>query len=177
MLSTIAETRSLAYHSRFIITSTEYACMQKTPAAEHKKTASDLSETLKQDIENLSGKCNADIPKSEALRIARKIWPQLFSVSDPLPLKIGIHKEMIDADLIPATIVKIALRYFVKQDRYLEALTEGTTRIDSKGHRVGRVTLREAVGAEIALYRKQQRKLTGNTCDNREFIGRLRVVQ
>ncbi|WP_345199535.1 ProQ/FINO family protein [Kistimonas scapharcae] len=138
---------------------------------------SGISETLKQDIEKLSGRSKAEIPKSEALRITREIWPHLFRISEPVPLKIGIHKEMIATNQVPPMLIKIALRYFVEQERYLESLKEGAIRIDSNGKRSGRVTLREAVGAEVALYRKQQRKLTGSTCDNREFIGRLRVVQ
>ena len=137
----------------------------------------DISDTLKQDIERLSDRSKAEIPRSEALRIVREIWPHLFRISEPVPLKIGIHKEMIATNQVPPMLIKIALRYFVEQERYLEALQEGAMRIDSNGKCSGRVTLREAVGAEMALYRKQQQKLAGHTCDNREFIGKLRIVR
>ena len=137
----------------------------------------DISDTLKQDIEKLSDRSKAEIPKSEALRIVREIWPHLFRISEPVPLKIGIHKEMIATNQVPPMLIKIALRYFVEQERYLEALQEGAMRIDSNGKCSGRVTLREAVGAEMALYRKQQQKLAGRTCNNREFIGTLRIVR
>lgn len=151
--------------------------MQNTVTEKQTKTASNLSEALKQDIEKLSGKSKADIPKSEALRIARTVWPHIFRVSEPIPMRIGIHKEMIATNLIPAIIIKIALHYFVGQNRYLEALKEGAIRTDINNHHAGRVTQREAVGAEIALYRKQQKTLTGNICDNREFVGRFKVKQ
>ncbi|MCK5893615.1 MAG: hypothetical protein KAG53_04215 [Endozoicomonadaceae bacterium] len=151
--------------------------MQNSVTAQQTKTASNLSEALKQDIEKLSGKSKASISKSEALRIARTIWPQIFRVSEPVPMKIGIHKEMIATNLIPTIIIKIALHYFVGQDRYLEALKEGVTRIDINGNYASKVSQREAVGAEISLYRKQQKALTGNACDNREFVGRFKIKQ
>ncbi|USE35214.1 ProQ/FINO family protein [Endozoicomonas sp. SCSIO W0465] len=79
-----------------------------------------LPEEARKILERLHSRPDSDVMNSEALRLVRIIWPGAFNVSDPRPLKIGIHKEMAEAKLLPAYIIPVALRFFTSMDRYLE---------------------------------------------------------
>ena len=112
----------------------------------------ELPEEAQKILARLQGRSDSDVMNSEALRLVRIIWPKAFNVSQPKPLKIGIHREMADAHLLPAHIIPVALRFFTSMERYLEGIKSGATRINLQGKPAGRVKLREAVDAEIKLY-------------------------
>lgn len=112
----------------------------------------ELPEEARKILERLHNRPESDVMNSEALRLVRVIWPGAFNVSNPRPLKIGIHKEMAEANLLPAYIIPVALRFFTSMERYLEKIKPGATRINLQGQAAGRVKLREAVDAEIKLY-------------------------
>ena len=112
-------------------------------------TLSNEAQTL---LRRMEGRSEDDILSSEALRIVRAIWPQTFSVVKPKPLKIHIHKDMEEAQVISSDLIKKALRFFTSQDRYLATLKPGASRFDLKGSHSGKVRLREAVDAEIKRY-------------------------
>ena len=118
--------------------------------------SSPMSQTLPEEarkiLERLHNRPESDVMNSEALRLVRVIWPGAFNVSEPRPLKIGIHREMAEANLLPAHIIPVALRFFTSMERYLEKIKPGATRINLQGQAAGRVKLREAVDAEIKLY-------------------------
>ncbi|WP_330927096.1 ProQ/FINO family protein [Candidatus Sororendozoicomonas aggregata] len=103
-------------------------------------------------LEKLASKPEDDVMNAEALRVVRAIWPKAFHVSAPQPLKIGIHKDMENAGVVPAHIISKALHFFTTLDRYLETIKPKATRIDLKGQPAGQVRLREAVDAEIKLF-------------------------
>ena len=111
-----------------------------------------LPEEASKLLDKLRDRPESEIMNSEALRLVRVLWPNTFNVSDPKPLKIGIHKDMIEAELLPPHIISLALRFFTSMGRYLERLTLGASRINLEGKAAGRVKLREAVDAEIKLY-------------------------
>ena len=114
--------------------------------------SNELPEEARIILERLQNRPESDVMNSEALRLVRILWPNAFNVSDPRPLKIGIHKEMAEANLLPAHIIPVALRFFTSMERYLERIKSGATRINLQGQAAGRVKLREAVDAEIKLY-------------------------
>ncbi len=103
-------------------------------------------------LEKLAGRPEDDVMNTEALRLVRAIWPKAFHVSSPQPLKIGIHKDMEKAGVVPAHVISKALHFFTTLDRYLEAVKPKATRIDLEGQPAGQVRLREAVDAEIKLF-------------------------
>lgn len=111
-----------------------------------------LPEEARKILARLQDRSDSDVMNSEALRLVRILWPKAFNVSQPRPLKIGIHREMADANLLPAHIIPVALRFFTSMERYLEEIKSGATRINLQGKPAGRVKLREAVDAEIKLY-------------------------
>ena len=103
-------------------------------------------------LKKLESRPESEIMNSEALRVVRSIWPAAFHVSNPTPLKLGIHKDMMETGLIGVHIINTALRFFTTLERYLEAIKPGTVRIDLEGKPAGKVKLREAVDAEVKLF-------------------------
>jgi len=103
-------------------------------------------------LRRIEGRALDDILSSEALRVIRAIWPKAFNVVKPKPLKIHIHKDMEEADVVSSELIKKALRFFTSQDRYLATLKPGSVRFDLQGMHSGKVRLREAVDAEIKRY-------------------------
>jgi len=132
---------------------------------------------LQNDMGRLSDLTDTTLTKSQSLIVIRKVWPGIFRVSEPKPLKIGIHNEMIEMNLIHPVIIKRALRYFVRQEKYLTALKEGCLRINTYGEPSGAVTLKEAIGAEIALYRMYQHQTLKSMSDNRVFLGECNLIK
>ncbi|MGB0360102.1 MAG: ProQ/FINO family protein [Endozoicomonas sp.] len=114
--------------------------------------AVELPEEARVILARLESRPENDVMNTEALRLVRILWPKAFNVSQPRPLKIGIHKDMGAAEVLPENIISIALRFFTSMDRYLEIIKPGVTRINLEGKATGRVKLREAVDAEIKLY-------------------------
>ena len=111
-----------------------------------------LPEEAQAILDRLQNRPDRDIMNTEALRLVRILWPEVFNVSRPRPLKVGIHKEMTQEGLLPDDIISIALRFFTTMERYMESIKPGATRINLQGQAAGRVKLREAVDAEIKLY-------------------------
>ncbi len=127
---------------------------EKQPASERDgfEINPELPEVAKKILARLQVRSDSEVMNSEALRLVRILWPKAFNVSRPRPLKIGIHREMADANLLPPHIIPVALRFFTSMERYLEEIKSGATRINLQGIPAGRVKLREAVDAEIKLY-------------------------
>ncbi|WP_263080978.1 ProQ/FinO family protein [Endozoicomonas sp. Mp262] len=134
---------------------------------------SELSEEAMKLLKKLENKPAAEIMNSEALRVVRAAWPEAFHVSSPKPLKVGIHKDMESEGLIPPHIISTALNFFTTLERYLEAVKPGAARINLSGQTAGRVRLREAVDAEIKLYRQSEAHTRGRT---RVVINRIKLL-
>ena len=135
-----------------------------------------VPEELAQKIRFLSEKPQESILRSEALSIVRELWPAAFKVSTPKPLKIGIHKDIQAAGLLPDHVIEMAIKYFVSRDRYLECTREGCHRIDLNGRRTGRVNIKEAIRADMILYSRYQRKVRHTLSDNPIFLGKMRLI-
>lgn len=111
-----------------------------------------LSEEAQTLLRKIEGRPEEEILSTEALRIIRAVWPNAFNVVSPRPLKIHIHKEMENAQLVPPHLISKALKFFTSQDRYLATIKPGAARVNLSGERAGTVRLREAVDAEIKRY-------------------------
>lgn len=147
--------------------------MQLTPEQDGSVMSNELPEEARKILERLQGRPESDVMNSEALRLVRILWPNVFNVSDPRPLKIGIHKEMAEANLLPAYIIPVALRFFTSMERYLEKIKTGVTRINLQGQAAGRIKLREAVDAEIKLYTQSSDFVTTR---DRVIIKQIRLL-
>ncbi|CAM3684602.1 ProQ/FINO family protein [Parendozoicomonas haliclonae] len=151
--------------------------MQSVPHPENQNQQPETDNSLKnkeahQLIEDLSARSDKDIMGHEAVRILRLLWPEIFRVSSPRPLKIGIDKDILATGLIPDRLLKIGLRCFTRLDQYLEATRTGRARIGLDGQSDGRVRLDEAVNADLMLYSRWCRQNPP-----RAFIGQLKLVK
>lgn len=136
-------------------------------SAEVKSTSDEASILLAE----LSQRKIKDVMGHEALRVLRLLWPAVFRVSSPRPLKIGIDKDIAATGKIPQEFIKIGLRCYTRLDQYLESTRAGRARIglDGKGH--GKVRLEEAVNADLMLYDRYLRRNPP-----RAFVGQLRLA-
>lgn len=84
----------------------------------------------------------------------RLIFPSVFS-DNPVPLKIGIHKDLFaELPLLPRRKIRMALARWCSSQRYRHAVANafvgdslnllGEYRYDLNGHRVSRVSREEA---------------------------------
>lgn len=149
---------------------------QKEPLAQG-QDGPDLNQELPEEavdiLESLHNRPDNMVMTSEALRLVSILWPSAFNVSDPRPLKIGIHKDMAEANLLPDHVIPVALQFFTSMERYLEKIKPGATRINLLGKAAGRVRLREAVDAEIKLY---TRSSDFNTIRHQVIIKKIRLL-
>ena len=146
---------------------------QLAPEQDGSAMSQELPEEARKILERLHNRPESDVMNSEALRLVRTLWPSAFNVSDPRPLKIGIHKEMAEENLLPEHIIPVALRFFTSMERYLEKIKPGATRINLQGQAAGRVKLREAVDAEIKLYTQSSDFITTR---DRVIIKKIRLL-
>lgn len=77
-------------------------------------------------------------PAPERLFLA-EAYPACFDWEHPRPLKIGVHKDLVDAGH-PKKLVKRALAAYCTRFRYRKALRVGAVRVDLNGQPAGAVT-------------------------------------
>ena len=68
-------------------------------------------------LADLSLRKDKDILGHEAIRVLRMLWPSVFRVSSPKPLKIGIDKEIAATGKVPENIVRIGLRSYTRLEQ------------------------------------------------------------
>lgn len=100
-------------------------------------------------------------------------FPQCFNLKAPLPLKIGIGKEVMekwvylsslpyDSKMPARTAIRTAIGWYVRRDLYLAAFETATHRIDLDGKEAGEITeaekeyARERVQALKERYKKRK---------------------
>lgn len=89
-------------------------------------------------------------PKQELAKWA-ETYPEVFILSQPKPLKIGIHTDLQAATDLTEKQVKRVLANYVKLPRYFACVVEGAERIDLTGKECGKVTAEEAAFAQQNL--------------------------
>ncbi|HIG9579601.1 TPA: ProQ/FINO family protein [Escherichia coli] len=89
------------------------------------------------------------------IRLA-EMWPDLFSLESPKPLKVGIFDDLMQ-DLAVRGLafgpgaLRATLASYAQCPRYYRALMAGGARYDLKGQPCGEVTAREQKDAETRL--------------------------
>jgi ProP effector len=93
-----------------------------------------------------------DAKADAALALLCERWPKCFLMfpGRRLPLKIGIHKD-IPNGLIEPKILRLALRLYVNNPGYLNAMRLGAARVDLNGEPAGTVGENEAESAQARL--------------------------
>ncbi|HAY0336624.1 ProQ/FinO family protein [Escherichia coli] len=95
-----------------------------------------------------------------------ELWPELFSLESPKPLKVGIFEDLIQDIAVRelafgSGALRAALASYAQSPRYYRALMAGGARYDLKGQPCGEVTPQEQQDAEarlMALKEKRKRK-------------------
>jgi sRNA-binding protein len=82
-----------------------------------------------------------------------KNYPKCFSIERPVPLKIGIIRDIYE--IIPAaisrTIVRKVLQRYTRTKRYLDALISNPYRYNLEGERAGDVSNKEKETAQAII--------------------------
>lgn len=106
----------------------------------------------------------------EAVDWLMQAFPQCFNPKAPLPLKVGIGKEVMEKWLylsslpydskIPArTAIRTAIGWYVRRGLYLAAFETATHRIDLDGKEAGEITEAEKEYARERAEIKKQRQV------------------
>ncbi|HKM16507.1 MAG TPA: ProQ/FinO family protein [Marinospirillum sp.] len=85
-----------------------------------------------------------------------KIYSSAFILSQPKPLKVGIHDDLLAAEGGELKKIQRALAGYVKLPRYLHCLKAGAVRLDLQGQPAGSVTQQEADFAQAQLQKLAQ---------------------
>lgn len=82
---------------------------------------------------------------SSILKYLQKTYPKCFSPVNPLPLAVGIHKQLLLSLGLPFTKVKIRrfLKRYTGSKKYRQNLIIGNPRVDLQGNHSGEVTEEE----------------------------------
>jgi ProP effector len=88
----------------------------------------------------------------QILHTIRERWPDIFSAESPVPLKIGIYRDILKELNCNPRDLKIALGLHCRSEKYLKALKlSGARRLDLNGNVVEEVTREQAALAKRQL--------------------------
>lgn len=103
-------------------------------------------------------KANLDkLSAQERLKHWVATYPNVFIPSQPQPLKVGIHKELLAEEGGDIKKIRRALACYVKLPRYSRCIKEGAQRLDLQGNDAGLVTQEEAGFAQEHLQALEQK--------------------
>jgi sRNA-binding protein len=93
------------------------------------------------------------------------VFPAAFALDPALarPLKLGVREDLRAQCAISHGRIRAALGHYCNSAAYLEASTEGTTRIDLAGTAAGEVTATEAASARRRLAKIAKKAATQTT--------------
>ena len=82
---------------------------------------------------------------SAILKYLQKTYPKCFAPINPLPLAVGIHKQLLVSEGLPFAKVKIRrfLKRYTTSKEYRRNLIIGSPRVDLQGNQIGLVTEEE----------------------------------
>lgn len=83
-------------------------------------------------------------------------WPQLFSETNPKPLKLGIWDDLVATEKVSRRQLRAALKIYCRGKAYRQTLAAGGQRYDINGQPVAAITDEHQKNAEQSL--KPRRK-------------------
>ena len=116
-----------------------------------------LSEEERQAQEKARAKAAKEKRAYEVLRYFIKVFPKLFSVKDPKPLALGVHKdifERVEKEGITKKEISKALGRYITRKAYFQCVIEGGDRYDLDGNKTGKVGEEHIEEARKKLKRK-----------------------
>ncbi len=130
-----------------------------------------LKDSLKNSAQSvaMSPKTKHDVNLEAAQKILRQLkakYPIVFNPKKPLPLALGISKEIVKdlPDCVPASL-KLALTLWSKKAIYLQAVISGVNRHNLDGSIAGVIQESEKEYSQKMLDRKQE-KLKNKPAEN-----------
>lgn len=126
------------------------------PVLEENISAAELEDSAK--IENQQTQSIEQLTPKQRLNLWLKAYPAAFTLNEPKPLKIGIHKDLQQAEDLTEKLVKRVLANYVKLPRYLNSIKADADRVDLNGQVCGQVTAEEETFAQEQLKRLGQLK-------------------
>ncbi|EDS7008767.1 proQ/FINO family protein [Salmonella enterica subsp. diarizonae] len=106
------------------------------------------------------------------MRRVLALWPELFNLDNPKPLKVGIFDDLM-RDIsarnltIGAGVLKAAIASYTRRIRYQKALAAGGARYDLNGRPCGEVMPEQQQEAADALKKAKDKQETESTTDGR----------
>lgn len=100
----------------------------------------------------------------DMIRVLEFYFPKCFNWSNPRPLKVGIHQDVYEANVIPSRLLKVVLRKYAMSQAYQKSLKEGVFRVDLNGHLTTKVSDIEAKDA-VANRKKYHQEIKKRTAE------------
>lgn len=99
----------------------------------------------------------------EGLTALIAAYPSVFDRSNPRPLAIGIHKELLAASregrlAAPTSAIRMAIDRWTGSREYLAGLVQAAPRVNLQGEPDGEVTAEQAETARQTLEKREQRR-------------------
>ena len=157
---TLSNPKIKANNSSILSQNTEGISLTETLSQDKSNPSSSSSTNTtssNQDLRNGTAKTDQSTPQVEALltheeylamlEYLQKTYPKCFSARDthPLPLALGIHKQLLASEELPFAKVKIRrfLKRYTRSKEYRKNLIIGSPRVGLQGNQIGVVTEEE----------------------------------
>ena len=157
---TLSNPKIKANNSSILSQNTEGISLTETLSQDKSNQSSSSSTNAtssNQDLRNGTAKTDQSTPQVEALltheeylaivEYLQKTYPKCFSARDthPLPLALGIHKQLLASEELPFAKVKIRrfLKRYTRSKEYRKNLIIGSPRVGLQGNQIGVVTEEE----------------------------------
>ena len=122
-----------------------------------------LKESFKKPVQSSKPKHQTNFEEAkQALQQLKKLYPVAFNVKKPLPLALGVAKEISkNCPELAAPLLRLAMAIWTKQAIYLQAVIAGGNRYDLDGSVSGVVQESEKEYSQKMLDRKHAKKGKG----------------
>lgn len=134
----------------------------KAPVLTEEQAAARLAEQQKRQAAAERFRRNS-AKAEEGLTALIAAYPSVFDRSNPRPLAIGIHKELLAASregrlAAPTSAIRMAIDRWTGSRDYLAGLVQAAPRVNLQGEPDGEVTAEQAETARQTLEKREQRR-------------------
>lgn len=94
----------------------------------------------------------------EILKYLQMNYPKCFSIESPLPLAVGIHKQLLALEDLPFSKgkLRIAIKRYTQSKLYRSKITLGSDRVDLNGEITSKVLEQEITSSPWPKIAKQE---------------------
>ncbi len=119
-----------------------------------------LKESLKKPVQPVQSKHQVNFEEAKkVLQQLKASYPLVFNAKKPLPLALGVAKEIAkNCPELAGPILRLALAIWTKKEIYLQAVSAGGNRYDLNGSVSGAVQESEKEYSQLMLDRKRPKQ-------------------